>query len=367
MDEFLKADFLSDEEANQLFSMGSIPEEDEENIDDNDSQETVDSTIDEDEDSQESVDSGEDLLEDEDTTEKAGSPNTSSIAEAFKEIGVLQTLDDEKIKSIKTAEELADAFEEEVQNRLSEHNKRIDEALKYRVPIPQIQQYENTISTLNSITEEALEDEANENLRKNLIFQDLINKGHSEEDALDLVNDYIENGKDVIKAKKALDSCKNFYEKSYENLKQEYKTKHLNTQKQIKEQSEQLRKSIIEDKELFADLDINKATRQKIYDAVAKPIETLEDGTKITAFQKYLKDNPTDFYKKVGMFFVLTDGFTNIDNLIKGPVKKELKKGISKLESVLNSTSRNADGSFSLKTGVSSKRSILDLDNFKLG
>lgn len=360
-EDFLRADFLSDEEASALWSLGEKEEPETEETDETNTTEEVE------EESLESVGSEEEIDQGEDTLEIEGSP-TSSIAQAFQEIGVLQTLDDERIKSINTAEDLADAVEEEVQNRLSEHNKRIDEALKYRVPIPTIQQYENTLNTLNSITEESIEDEVNMNLRKNLIFQDLINKGHSEEDAQELLNDYIDNGKDVVKAKKALSACKSFYENNYKKLQEEYKQNYLNEEKARKKQAEQLKKSIIEDKELFADLDINRATRQKIYDAISKPVETLEDGTKITAFQKYLKENPIDFYKKAGMFFVLTDGFTKIDNLIKGPVKKEIKKGIDKLNNVFNSTPRNPDGSFNLKSGVSSNRSMsIDLDNFRLG
>lgn len=374
-DNFLDAGFLSDEEAAQLFAAGEVKEEPETKPDDSKEKEkeepeqpvTEEPNGDEPKEP-ESVGNEEELQEPKNTEpDGEGSPNTSSIAQAFQEIGVLQTLDDERLKSIKTTEDLADALEEEVQNRIDEHNKRIDEALNYKMPIPLIKQYEDTLKTLDSVTDEMLEKEENENYRKNLIYQDLVNKGHTKEEALELIEDYIESGKDVDKAKKALESCRKYYTDKYQDARTEYKEAHLKQQAEVKKQAEALKKSILEDDKFFKDLDINKATRQKIYDTVSKPIATEEDGTKITAFQKYIKENPTDFYKMAGMFFVLTEGFTKIDNLIKGPVKKEVRKGIDKLNNVINSTSRNSDGSLNLRSGVSPESQMnLDLDQFKL-
>jgi hypothetical protein len=367
-DDFLNVSMLSDEEADKFFmSSAEVVEESKETEESELSEEQEVSEIDNNV-SDEEGGEDEDIQEIENSTsEVMGSPSkASSIAQALQEVGVLQTLDKEKINSIQTAEDFADAIEEEVFNRLAEHNKRIDEALKYKVPIPIVQQYEQTIQTLESITEEMLEDESNENYRKNIIYQDLVNKGHSEEDAKEMVQDYVENGKDVTKAKKALESCKTFYKNNYESLIKEKQIEYKENQRMIKERSEKLKKSILEDKELFQDLNINKSTRQQIYDTVSKPIETLEDGTKITALQKYIKENPIDFHKNVGMLYVLTDGFTNINKFIKGPVKKEVKKGIDRLTNVLNNTSMN-DGSLSFKAGISpNKKMSLDLNEWTL-
>ena len=371
-DDFLNAGFLSDEEAAQLFAAGEVEEPENTEDDSKESTELKTPVTEEPKEEEskvpESVGNEEDLQEAKNTEPKSeGSPNTSSIAQAFQEIGVLQTLDEERLKSIKTTEDLADALEEEVQNRIDEHNKRIDEALRYKMPIPLVKQYEDNLKTLDSITEDMLEEEENENYRKNLIYQDLVNKGHSKEEAVELVNDYVESGKDIEKAKRALESCKKYYTDKYDEARKEYKNAHEKEKANVKKQAEELKKSILEDDKFFKDLDINKATRQKIFDTVSKPIATDDNGTKITAFQQYIKNNPTEFYKMAGMFFVLTDGFTKIDNLIKGPVKKEVRKGIDKLNNVINSTSRNSDGSLNLRSGISPESQMnLDLDQFKL-
>lgn len=372
--DFLDAGFLSAEEAAELWKEGDFEEP--ETPPEKNSETETPATEGEPpaepetkpEDNPESV-SSEEIQGAKDTTpEGEGSPDYSSIAQAFQEVGVLQTLDKERLESVKTPEDLADVLEEEVHNRLDEHNKRIDEALKYKMPVPLVQQYEQIISTFDKITEEAIEDEANEKLRKDIIFRDLVNKGHSEDEAIELIEDYLSSGKDVDKAKKALESCKKFYKDHYDNARKEAKDAYDKEQAKAKKEAEALKTSIMEDDKVFKDLEINKAMRQKILEAVSKPVETLEDGTKLTAFQKYVKDNPVDFYKMAGMFFVLTEGFTKIDNLIKEPVKKEVRKGIDKLTNVLNSTSRDGKGAFTLRdTGPTETELGIDISQFKLG
>lgn len=379
-DEFLNLGFMDDSAAAEMLGLGEEVVNDDtvenpenpENNETNDEPNPDENVVENEEEtpSSESVDN-EDLQEQEKNTgskETSGSPSQSSIALAFKEAGVLQTLDDETLKAIDSDEALAEAFEKEVQNRLDEHQRRIDEALKYRVPISDIQTYENNIRILNGVTDEQIEgeDAQAENIRKNLIYQNYINKGFTEDEALEMVNRSVESMNDVKDAKKALQACKDFYTKAYDDAKNKAKEAYEAQQQQVKENAKKLKESILNDDEFFAPLEINKASRQKIYDAVARPVETDKDGKQFTAFQKYMRDNPIDFYKKAGMFFVLTDGFTNIGALIDKPVKAKAKKTTEKLVSVLNNTSRAADGSLRLQSGVSSDIEPLNLDNWKL-
>jgi hypothetical protein len=67
----------------------------------------------------------------------------------------------------------------------------------------------------------------------------------------------------------------------------------------------------------------------------------------------------------VGLAFVLTDGFKNIDALVQGRVKKEMKKGLKELEHTLNGNSRNV-GNLRFTSGVGgdpeSRSSKWDID-----
>lgn len=96
---------------------------------------------------------------------------------------------------------------------MDERYKRVDEALSAGVEPTQIQRYEQYIKALDNITEDNIsaEDEAGENLRKNLIYQDCINKGFSQQKAMKMVERSIKAGTDIEDAKDALQDNKTFY------------------------------------------------------------------------------------------------------------------------------------------------------------
>ena len=94
-------------------------------------------------------------------------------------------------------------------------------------------------------------------------------------------------------------------------------------------------------------------TRQKIYDNISKPVyKDPETGEYYTAIQKYEMENKVEFLKNLGLIFTLTDGFKNLDGLVKGKVNKEVKKGLRELENTLNNTARTSDGNLKFVSGV---------------
>ena len=297
--------------------------------------------------------------------ESEGSPNlSSSIARALADDGVLQTLDDEKINNIKDAESLIEAFREELRNQLDEKQKRIDDALTYGVEPTKIQQYEQWIKTLDEVTDDVLEAEGakSENYRKNLIYQNYLVKGFDEEEAKDMVNRSVESGNDMNDAKKALNSLKNYYKKAYDDEIADAKKQYDKQVEKQKKQLKDLKDSILNDDEFFEQFEIGKPTRQKILDVVTKP--SIVDGdNRITPIQKFIKDDPNKANKIIGTLYVITDGFTKFDGILKGTVKKQVRESVKNLERALNNT-KPIDGSLSLKTGVSENNNfkIIDFD-----
>ena len=63
-------------------------------------------------------------------------------------------------------------------------------------------------------------------------------------------------------------------------------------------------------------------------------------------------ENKTDFMKNLGLLFTLTDGFKNLDGLVKNKVRKEVKKGLRELENTLNNTTRTSDGNLKFVSNV---------------
>lgn len=353
--------FVEDEDTQDTPPANGEPPKKEEEPD-NDKEETTE-VVDVDNlftDTPESVGSGKENTEEkEDTTPKGDgtSPKNfySSIAKALKEEGIFPDLDDEGLSKVKDPEDFRDLIDQQIKAGLDERQKRIDEALNAGVEPTEIRKYENTINFLGSIKEENISDEGDkgEKLRKDLIYQDFINRGYSKERAAREVQKSFNAGTDIDDAKEALKSNIDFFKDKYDELVNEAKSEAEQEERERKEQAEKLKSSILNDKDVFGDLSIDKSTRQKIYDNIAKPVyKDPETGEYFTAIQKYEMENRTAFLKNIGLLFTLTDGFKNLDGLVKGKVKKEVKKGLRELEHTLNNTARTSDGNLKFVSGV---------------
>lgn len=309
----------------------------------------------------ESVGSGKDNTkgkEDTSSREDSTSPQKtiySSIAKALKEEGIFPDLDDEVLSKVKEPEDFRDLVEQQIKAGLEERQKRIDDALNYGIEPTEIKRYENTLNFLDSVKEENITDESDkgEELRKNLIFQDFINRGYSRERATREVQKSFNAGTDIEDAKEALKSNTEYFKGKYDDLIEDAKLEAQKEEENRKEQANKLKESILNEKNILGDLSIDKPTRQKIYDNISKPIyRDPETGEYYTAIQKYKKDNRVDFLKYLGLIFTLTDGFKSLDGLVKGKVKKEVKNGLRDLERAINNTARNSDGNLKFVSGV---------------
>lgn len=365
MEELDLNNILSPEEMDNLFDEeGSKTQETppESTEDDKKNNETTEVQVDaEDLFESESVGSGkEDKQGKEDTTpDRSGtSPKTnfySSIASALKEDGIFQNLDNDKAKEIKDAESFAQAIRDEVSAQFDERQKRIDEALNAGIEPSEIQKYERTLNYLDSIKDENISDESEqgEQLRRQLIYNDFINRGYSKERAQREVKKSFDAGTDIEDAKESLKSNKEFFKSSYDSIVEEAKKEEEKEIDERKKDAETLKKNILEEEKVFGELQIDKATRQKVFDNVSKPVyKDPETGELFTALQKYEMDNRLDFLKNVGLIYTLTDGFKNLDGLIKGKVKKEVRKGLRELETTINNTARTSDGNLKFASGV---------------
>lgn len=305
----------------------------------------------------ESVGSEEDKTGKEDTVpdKDAGtSPDNlfSSIASALAADGIFPNLSDETIGKVDSAESFSELIEAEVNARLDERTQRVAKALDNGVEVSDIKKYEGTIDYINSITDKDItaETEAGETLRKNLIYQDYLNRGMSPEKARKLTERSVDAGTDIEDAKEALQSNREYFQNGYNKLLSDAQAKADEAKEQYQRQAEAIKNSIMKDK-LFGDMEISSDTRKRIVDNISKPVyKDTETGSYLTALQKYEREHRDEFIKNVGIIFTLTNGFKDFDSFTKGKVRKEVKKGLRELEQKLNGTSRNSDGSLRLVT-----------------
>ena len=357
--------FLEPEESMENTGEGSNEEEETSNNPESEETEQTTEVVDDDslfeEEQPESVGSGKDTegTEGGSSNDDGGgtSPKNfySSIANAMAEDGVFPNLDEEIIKKANSAEALSDLFEQEVNARLDEKQQRISKALENGVEPSDIRKYENTLNYISSITDAAIaeESEKGEQLRRNLIYQDYLNRGMTPEKAQKLTERTIDAGTDVEDAREALQSNKEFFSNAYNQLLKEAQEAADAEKAKRQKQAESLKNSLLKDKQLFGDMELSAELRRKAFENISKPVYKDPDtGEYLTALQKYEMEHRADFLKYAGLIFTLTNGFKDFESFTKGKVKKEIRKGLRELEHTLNNTSRSSDGSLRMVTGV---------------
>ena len=368
---------LTDEDISSLFGDDNIEETTSDETDDNktkEDNETTEVNVEELFTEPESVgrenNNNEEQEDTNDPNDDGASPNFfSSIAAALVDEGVFPDLNEDEISQIKGPEDFRDLIDRQIKSGIDEANQRVLEALNAGVEPTAIQNYERVLSYLDSIDDASLEDESEkgENLRKNIIYQDYINRGFSKERATKEVEKSFRAGTDIEDAKESLTGNKDFYKGQYDDLIKEGKEAEAKEAKKQKEQAEELKKSILTEKKVFGDIEIDKNTRQRVYDNVAKPIyKDPDSGEYLTAVQKYQREHPVEFSKNLGLLFTLTDGFKNIDTLVGGKVKKEVKKGLRELETKIRSTSSSTSGNLRFANGGYNDKESIFSKNFEI-
>lgn len=291
----------------------------------------------------EGVGSEENQGEGEDTTTHQGdgsSPDNnfySSIATACVEDGIFPDLDEEFLKTVKDAEGFKEALNKQMKAMLDERQRMISEALEYGVEPDDVRKYQNVLEYIDNISEDAIREEGDAGiaLRRKLIYNDYLNRGFSEERAKKYTQRSFDQGTDIDDALDAKLSNKEFYSSQYENIVEQAKKQAEQEALEEKKRAESVRKTIMETEEPFEGVKLDKATRQRVFETISKPVYKDKDGNMYTALQKAQHDDEEGFIRKLGYIFTLTDGFKNLDGLVKGKVQKETKRGLQKLEQSL--------------------------------
>lgn len=360
---FTNTDETSVEEVEETDGNPSEEKEPEETTEVN-PEELFEEEEDKEKDTPESVGSGkeeEDTQGKEDPSPETGdgtSPDNfySSIALAMAEDGIFPNLDEETIKKAETAEGLSDLIEAEVNARLDDKQQRIAKALENGVEPTNVQKYETVLNNLSRLTDKVIseESEKGEQLRRDLIYQDFINRGYKPDIAQKKTERIIDSGTDVEDAKEALQSNREYFQKQYDELLKEAEANAEAEKATRQKEAEKLKASILKDKDLMGDMEIGGDMRKKVFENISKPVyKDPETGIYMTAIQKYEAEHRAEFLKYAGLFYTLTNGFKDFKTFTKGEVKKGVKKGLSQLEKILSNTKRDSGGNLKLRTTVS--------------
>jgi hypothetical protein len=256
--------------------------------------------------------------EDEDTGFQPASQPTlySSLAKVLAEEGVLTSFDISKSK-VETVEDLIgvikDTIKENEYSDLTDDQKVFLEGIRTGVPADQLYKQQSQVKQLESITSEEIED--NEELRKQLIYSDFLNKGVSPEKASKLTQRSIDIGEDVSDAVEALEELKKVQkDQLFAKIQAEKDAENARTEKN-KQELLKFKENVFNTKEIIPGLKINTKVAEKVFDQAVRPVHQLNNGQVVNAVVKAKMDDPIGFETKLNYLFYITKGFSDFSKI----------------------------------------------------
>lgn len=305
------------------------------NIDDQDNpddiQDDQDNDIDDtaiDDDNQENVDSDDDAEEDE-GSQSDTSPNLfSSVADVLKEQGLLPSL--ESSKNIKSIEDFTDVVNKEIETQAT---LRAEQYLN-SLDVNKIASAKKELQSLETIDELYLKE--NLDYAKNIIYQDYINQGLSEDRATKLLKKTIDLGEEMVieEAMESKQSLVEFNNRMQEQAKIEA-AKRLEDEKRQQIELEKQLQQLVYKQDLIKGLPTTKAMQDRVYKSMTEIVsKNPETGEMENKFMKDRNANPVEFDARMYYLYELTNGFTDLTTISKSVGSKAVKN----LEKALRQT-----------------------------
>jgi len=317
-------------EINDLEEINEEEQEDDKILGGDEPSEEQEDNLDEDESSEE-VDEEEDQDEGDDD-----SPNLySSFASVLNQQGLLPSLDltESKIESI---DDLTTAFKQEINSQVKSYlvNKLGDkgyEALEKGVSLSEYQEHQETLSTLDSITDEILEADADLTLK--VIYQDYINQGIDPKRATRLVNAIKDSGEDSLieEGKLSLNSLKEKESQRIQKLQEEREAKRIEDSKLQEKIDNDLKNAIFSKKEVIDGIPVTKAIQEKVYKSITDIVGKSPNGVLENKLMKDRRENTIEFDTKLYYLYEITNGFKDFSKINR----KQASKAITNLEKEL--------------------------------
>lgn len=329
-------DMTGDENIDYLFQDEEIELDDEdtndETITNEDDQETdeTDTVIGKDNEEETEEDKPADS---DDADDSSSNPNLfNSLAELLAEKGLISSGDSEL--KVETEDDFISLFKKQIETSeyadLNDTQKEYLTKLREGIPHQKIEKDINDTQRLESITEDVIKDDSD--LRQRIIYQDLINKGFSEDRAKKNLQRSIELELDLEDATEALESIKVFNQSRIDKENLTYQQEAEAIQEAENKRIENIKNRIKSTDEVIKNFKITDSVKEKVektmFDVVG---ENPDNNQKENSLMKYRRENPEDFDHKLYYLFTITNGFQNFDSLVKNTnsrVLKDLEKAV---------------------------------------
>lgn len=333
-----------DEEGNPIESSGEEPQDDDNNKPAEDNQSNDDGYS-------ESVGEGN---SDDDSSQGSGestrpqgsgsSPNKyTAFARQLAEEGAFDASDDE-INNVTDIDSWNNFLKEKALARMDGYTKFMAEYVRDGANNEQKQQMQYMLdmySQVSGIKEEDVRDEKSEDIRRGIIEQDFLNRGFTPEQAKKQAQRSFDSGDDVDDALTALKSLQSYYGGNINQMKEQAKKQRELQERAYRERTDKLHDSIINGKDSFGGIDVDKKMRKDIWEAISKPVAVDKNDNTYNAIQKFMSENYDEAIKLLAYACVTTDYGKNWDKLVKTSAKKEVNRARTEMMDLIEG--RGAD------------------------
>lgn len=275
---------------------------------------------------------------DQKSAEAQDSPSSSPFvlfAKALHEDGVLSSFDETKFKE-GTIEELSSAVKEEIvagvqayKESLPSEVKDLIENYEEGVPLDALIAAKSRQIEYENIKDEDLKND--KDLQKQLLTQDLLMRGYTEQDAKEMIQDAEDLGKLEAKSRVSLNKLKEVSKAQQEEMKKQVAAYKEQLEKQQKEQLVTIKKQIDETAEIIPGIALNKNVRDKLYQSMTTIVETDSEGRPMNAVMALRAKNPMEFEKKLHYYVTLglfneKPDITKVMTVAKSSAAKEFEE-----------------------------------------
>ena len=323
----------------------------------------------------------EEIVEDEEGTKKKEEiePPASSDDEPFTlvlaryqlEQGVLSSLDEEKLQEIIEKDGEAAAFSYLIQNEVETNSKAVSDKLDdYSKEYAELRKSGFaaqdagstllTLEALDSITDDDLQDDEKEELRRTILKENYKATTSFSESKIDrLVKRAFDINADVEDAQEALESLREAKKQELEYAKETQKKAQEDAQTAYNEQIQSLGKHIDDLEEIIPGKKINKQTKGKIKDIITKPVKQSEEGYAMNAMWAKRHEDPAAFDTVLSYLFLsgVFDG--KWDQITKSVNTKLTTKLENKLASGSGSTLLGGKHTVSRTPGEAAREDLI--------
>lgn len=296
-----------------------------------------------------------------DKNEPASASSTTNtlppFAKALKEAGVLPDLEFENDEDY-TAENLINAVRNQIKKSefsdLNKEQKELLEIMRSGGDVGKYLEYHHTGTQAKERFKEITEDNAEDFTRQ---YYKL--KGLSNEEIDDIIDERTINSSLKEKAEKLKDSYDSIIEQKKQEQVELSKQKQQELEQQAQETLQNYRKTIDSTDEFIKGHKLSKDIKDKIYELGTKPVSD-KQGNQMTALQKFISDDPIQAEAKLNYLYLITDGFTKMDNITYSKTAKST--AVRELQERLEQEQQSRQGGSSPKLGGKNnkKPSILD-------